>query len=155
MTPPQASVPQCICGDPECDIPYGYCHCRCGQRTSIAKRTYSKAKIFREKPYRFADGHGARKPRRYTDLPDATQLWREIPLTQGQVALISSHRYEEYMKWAWAATWKKGTRSFYAVRHALCGDGKVHMIYMHRQILGLDFGDKRKGDHVNTGRNSP
>lgn len=68
------------------------------------------------------------------------QSYREIPLTQGQVALVSANRYEELMLRKWCAAWSSRTRSFYAVT------GRPQ-IKMHRLILGLQSGDSREGDH--------
>lgn len=46
MTPLEPSIP-CICGDPNCNIPYGLCHCGCGQLANIStvtrtRRNYKK-----------------------------------------------------------------------------------------------------------------
>ena len=74
--------------------------------------------------------------------------FRYIPLTQGQVAIVSAHRFEELNQFAWFAKWQQNTQSFYAYRKKLGKDGKLHLYGMHRHILGLDLGDPRKGDHV-------
>jgi hypothetical protein len=74
---------------------------------------------------------------------------REIPLTQGQVAIVSAHRYEQLMQWKWFATWTECTKSFYAARNGKYLNGKpTPKIYMHRYILGLQTGDRRQGDHI-------
>ncbi len=75
--------------------------------------------------------------------------YREIPLTQGQVAKVSPNRYDELMQYSWRAWWNKNTRSFYAMRHKSTVRSEPGTIYMHRQILGLEKGDKRQGDHEN------
>lgn len=76
------------------------------------------------------------------------QVYRLIPLTQGQCARVSSHRFEELSQHKWCALWSKSTETFYAVRTEIT-DGKRANVYMHRQILGLKFGDRTKGDHRN------
>ena len=76
-------------------------------------------------------------------------LYREIPLSQGQVALVSAHRFEELNSSKWCAMFELCTKSFYAVRKVKRSDGKKRLLRMNRYILGLDFGDKRQGDHVN------
>lgn len=76
-------------------------------------------------------------------------LYREIPLTQGQVTLVSAHRYEELSKHKWCASWMPSTHSFYAVRKVRDDNGKKRILRMNRQILGLTFGDKWQGDHIN------
>src|ERR1035437_5666546 len=74
--------------------------------------------------------------------------YRTIPLTQGQVALVSLHRYDELSRYKWHARWSKRTKSYYAKRNSRIG-GKHITILMHRSILGLEFGDVRLGDHAN------
>jgi hypothetical protein len=37
-------------------------------------------------------------------------------------------------------------------RRAIFSGGKVKTVYMHRQILGLEHGDKRQADHINGNR---
>jgi hypothetical protein len=73
----------------------------------------------------------------------------EIPLTRGQVAIVSASRYGHLMQWKWYACWMENTRSFYAMRQATIAPKKTRTLLMHRVILGLEFGDKRKGDHRN------
>lgn len=75
--------------------------------------------------------------------------YRTIPLTQGQVALVSAHRYEELNKFKWTAHWNKRLKKFYAVRGINLSGGRWGLVRMHRQILGLERGDKREGDHIN------
>jgi hypothetical protein len=41
-------------------IPYGYCQCGCGQKTSIARQTDSRRKHKKGKPIKFIHGHHAR-----------------------------------------------------------------------------------------------
>ena len=71
---------------------------------------------------------------------------KEIPLTQGKVALVDDADYTELNQFKWYAL-KDHSGNFYAVRHPPKIDGKQHMIYMHRQILGLEHGDPREIDH--------
>ena len=77
------------------------------------------------------------------------QSHSQIPLTQGQVALVSPHRYADVAQFKWSARWCKETQSFYALRNSPQVNGKSHIIAMHRYILGLEYGDPRQGDHRN------
>lgn len=43
-------------------IPYGYCHCGCGQKTKIAKRTRAERGHIYGEPYRFINGHQNKTP---------------------------------------------------------------------------------------------
>jgi hypothetical protein len=80
-----------------------------------------------------------------TPLPE--QSYREIKLTQGQVALVSPHRYEEINSFKWYAFWNKLGNCFYAARVVKYSDGKRRIMFMHRQIKGLQDGDPREADH--------
>lgn len=72
---------------------------------------------------------------------------KEIPLTQGQVALVDDADYDWLMQWKWCAYRHRHT--FYAVRSEWLGNGKQRTVLMHRVILGLEHGDKREADHIN------
>lgn len=71
-------------------------------------------------------------------------FFREIPLTQGQWTLVSAEDHDWLTQWKWQAAWRK--HCFYACRQP--GRNERGVILMHREILGLKFGDKRVGDHI-------
>ena len=72
---------------------------------------------------------------------------REIPLTRGQVALVDDSDYEFLSQWKWCAS--KSKTGFFAVRRCILKNKKPYLLSMHRQILGLEYGDPRQGDHRN------
>ena len=72
-----------------------------------------------------------------------------IPLTQGQFAKVSPHRFEELNKFKWFAWWCECTKSYYARRNIPLADGRQRTLGMHRVILGLEYGNNRQGDHEN------
>lgn len=72
---------------------------------------------------------------------------RQISLTQGQVALVDDADYDWLNQWKWAAR-KDHNENFYAVRSSSV-NGKQYAIYMSRQVLGLEYGDKKETDHKN------
>lgn len=75
-----------------------------------------------------------------------------IPLSQGQYAIVWESDYKWLMRWNWYAWWNSHTRSFYAVANLpmvnLVPGGSLKM---NRLILGLEKGDPRQGDHIDTG----
>lgn len=85
-------------------------------------------------------------PRILADQP-AHLPYRLIPLTQGQYAKVSVHRYEELAKVKWTAIWAPNVQNYYAARQGIVG-GKRVRILMHRVVLGLNYGDVREGDHI-------
>lgn len=40
------------------EIPYGYCHCGCGNKTAIAKKTRNKSGVKKGEPNKYVLGHG-------------------------------------------------------------------------------------------------
>jgi hypothetical protein len=74
----------------------------------------------------------------------------EIPLTKGAVALVDDADFDFLSQWSWRLTSAYGKP--YACRTQkvpVDGDFKVRCYFMHRVLLGLTFGDKLHGDHIN------
>jgi hypothetical protein len=72
---------------------------------------------------------------------------KEIPLSQGQVALVDDEDYERLSLFRWSALWNVATRSFYAKRNSPRVNGSQRIVWMARDILGLQYGDSRQADH--------
>jgi len=72
---------------------------------------------------------------------------KEIPLTQGQIALVDDVDYDWLNQYKWFAH-KNHSGNFYAARHSPGKDGKQLSISMAREILGLKQGDPRQADHI-------
>lgn len=73
---------------------------------------------------------------------------KKIRLTQGQVALVDDADYDSLNQYKWCAH-KHHSGNFYAERISPKKEDKRYTIRMHCQILGLEYGDKRQGDHRN------
>ena len=71
----------------------------------------------------------------------------EIPLTQGQVALIDDEDFELVSKYNWCAAWAPTVRGYYASTHNKTSDGGRTTLLLHRVIAnppkGIDV------DHIN------
>lgn len=78
-------------------------------------------------------------------MTPSAQSYREIPLTQGQVALIdiADDKGQKY-----CATWTKCSQTYYVAR-GIRVNGKRYLLYLHRELMGLAKGDKRQVDHIN------
>ena len=71
---------------------------------------------------------------------------REIPLTQGKVALVDADMFEELNKFNWHAF--RSGRTYYAARNTRDSEtGKAGIMYMHREILNTPVGFET--DHYN------
>lgn len=65
---------------------------------------------------------------------------KTIQLTQGQVAKVSDHQYDELNKYKWCANYDKKMKSYYAVRMTSRTTGKRKMISMHRHVTNAPDG---------------
>ena len=147
IPPPQT---RCLCGNADCHIPYGYCHCGCGNKTMIASRTHCKSGSYKGRPLRFLRHHGHSIAPCLLDAKPFKidgEYCRFIPLTKGLITIVSVDDYEKLSAHRWQAHLSPTSKSFYAVRSAVI-NGKQHRIAMHREILGLKVGDLRTGDHI-------
>lgn len=74
---------------------------------------------------------------------------REITLTKGFVSMVDDEDFDHINQWKWQATMMHG--SPYATRkerRAWNGSRVVsRSFYLHREVMGLKHGDKRKVDH--------
>lgn len=71
---------------------------------------------------------------------------KQIPLTQNKFAIVDDNDFEFLSKFKWAY------HNGYATRKETIGHRKYITVFMHRKILGLQFGDKRFCDHKNLNR---
>lgn len=73
---------------------------------------------------------------------------KEIPLTQGQVALVDNEDYDFLAQWKWSAS--KTSNTWYAMRISNkkdgCRYGKRYSILMHRVIMKAKLFDEV--DHI-------
>jgi len=81
-----------------------------------------------------------------TKVHGGTSMSKIIALTQGKVAIVDDGDFEWLNQFKWCA--HKARNTYYAERAVRVGL-KRKQLQMHRFILGLDFGDKRQGDHIN------
>jgi hypothetical protein len=71
-----------------------------------------------------------------------------IPLTNNQFAIVWLSDYEALSRYAWGAIWNACTKSFYAWRGEKIAKTRRNRYFgMHREILGLQRGDRRQADH--------
>ena len=75
--------------------------------------------------------------------------YREIPLTQGQVAIVDAADFEWLNQHKWWAQYDTHTQGYYANTQIKLASKYWPHYSMHRMILGLERGDTREGDHWN------
>jgi hypothetical protein len=73
---------------------------------------------------------------------------KEIPLENStKVALIDDFHHAWLMQYTWCLQKSRANRTSYAYRVERTPDGRKTRVLMHRQILGLEYGDPRETDH--------
>ena len=96
------------------------------------------------------------KPRRSDNSPGPANSRREsamktISLTRGYVAIVDDEDYDWLSQWKWCVHTTKA-RKPYAIRRGILGDpqapSRTGLVQMHRELLGLSFGDGLLADHV-------
>lgn len=76
---------------------------------------------------------------------------REIPLTQGLVALIDDEDYERISQFKWTASLESRGTKWYAIRWSRKwehGDGKRYKIRLHHAVLRITRADLGVGEVV-------
>lgn len=73
-------------------------------------------------------------------------MTKQIPLTQGQVAIVDDEDFERVNQFKWCAQWNKYTKSYYAVKNTTIAKGKRIIEGMHCFIIGVS--DGKQVDHI-------
>ena len=135
MTARSASVPSLCnyCGDPNCTIHYGLCHCGCGRRARISHRNNAYFGRVKGVPLIFLNGHNGVARRHLVEQPEDTST-RLIALTRGQTAIVDADDFAALSLRNWRAQWCDKTRGFYAVRSEFRNGAETSMM-MHTEIM--------------------
>lgn len=147
----------CICGDPNCTIPYGTCHCGCGNITTVSSHSDRRCGAVKDKPRSYLRGHVVAQGRPNIEQPTDTSI-RLIPLTNGHATIIDASDYEWLSRWRWMAqvSVQKGKKVYYACRDVRKG-GKVTKYSIHGLIIQPREGfvaDHIDGDTLNNRRSN-
>ena len=141
----------CSCGRVGCDIPYGYCHCGCGQKTDISAYDEPKRGYIAGVPRKFCYRHKKIAPLIEEAMPFKIEgvYCRLIPLSRGMYTIVWESDYKWLMQWKWSAYKSGKTNKYYAFRTGPTVNGRTgEGIWMAREIMGLKYGDMRDVDHI-------
>lgn len=75
---------------------------------------------------------------------------REIPLTQGKVAVVDDADYERLACYTWHA--ERSSTSWYALTNVREDDGSWKRVAMHRMLVAAEFVDHRNHDGLDNRR---
>ena len=129
-------------------IPFGFCHCGCGQKTIISHANVPKHGYVLGQPRKYLMNHCKRKKGTIEDAQpfkiDGVYC-RLIPLSRGLWTIVDAADYEWLAAYKWFALFAKHTGAYYAARKE---NGTRELVRMHRQILGLKEGNPLEGDHI-------
>ncbi len=126
-------------------IPYGYCHCGCYRKTTIADRNSKRDRMVKGVPRLFIPGHNwsaLRSPSPPVRIDG--KMYPTIPLGKGFVAIVDWRDFRRLSKFRWGM--HEGNTIVYAARIAFTLDGKRYRIEMHNEIMRSP---KRTIDHWN------
>lgn len=84
-------------------------------------------------------------PKHTTQLTLFPTGTKEIPLTQGKVAIVDAADYDWLMQWKWCAYYHRGV--WYAMRAICKPTGSHQCVHMHRAILNAPR--HLQVDHIN------
>lgn len=123
----------CICLSDNCIVPYGLCHCGCGQKTTVADETSRKHHQYKGFPKMFISGHNTIHKR--PDLSHVKPFKIDgvycmlIPLSGGQFSIVDATDYQWLSQWRWTASWSPVIRGHYALRkERIDGSGRYRTI---------------------------
>jgi hypothetical protein len=125
------------------NIPYGYCHCGCGQKTNLITETRRRLGLARGEPRRFLSGHHAKWLHDSSTYTVQKSDICEMVLSNGKAVIIDASDFDLVKSWS---AWQH-RNTWYARTNIALPNGKHTGILMHRLILGLE-GDY-EGDHIN------
>lgn len=132
------------------NIPYGYCHCGCGQLAPVAKRSDYRRGHVKGAPIKFIRGHNPTPKSRPAFVePDLGRGSRAIQLTRGKYAIVDAADYAWLSQWRWYAV--KSKKVFYAERRIPLSEGERSSMRMHQLLAGLGC-DHIDGDGLNNRR---
>jgi hypothetical protein len=86
----------CICGNKDCEIPFGLCHCGCGEKTNIARTSSRYHECIDGMPRKFILGHyfigvaerekiKEQKRERFRHLEDDSHRYRGVRLARRRI----------------------------------------------------------------------
>jgi hypothetical protein len=127
---------------PNCDdIPFGYCHCGCGQKTTIVKKSHAAFGLVRGQPRRFVYGHRNR--------------WAELPVPRvvgeyAEVPIGGDKRPDLLLLIDVDDLWIVREKRWYVRRARNTNYASSSQAeQFHRVLLGLSHGDPVRVDHIN------
>jgi hypothetical protein len=97
------------------DVPYGYCRCRCGQKTRLAPQTRAALGWIKDQPIKFINGHTTRHP-------DARRFWQKVDRGDGNGC------------WLWRGGANPGTYGAGSLEGRHMGAHRIAWILAHGEI---------------------
>ena len=147
ILPPDPSA--CLCGKSDCDIPFGYCHCGCGERTKLARQRIRN--LYAGFPLLYINGHNAiKRPVIECEPPFFLNgsACRWLQASKGYFAIVDADKYEELMQWRWFGHHQKACDKVYLMRHGGTKNGvRSPLVLLHRYLLSAP--PDKTVDHIN------
>lgn len=102
---------------PDSTIPYGYCHCGCGQKTRLARQTNNKRGIRRGEPMPFIRFHHAKVQ---TRQPEDERFWSKVDVRGRDECWpwIASFDLRGYGQFYWRGRLRRAHRVSWQLAHS-------------------------------------
>lgn len=84
-------------------VPYGFCHCGCGQKTKVATKNVRKHGYVRGEPYRFIVGH-TNKINHTVDSQTGCWIWGGKLNGNGYAVSTRNHKSVRLARWLYERT---------------------------------------------------
>ena len=143
MTLPEEILAPCICGNPLCTVPFGLCHCTCGEKTRLAPRNDPRDGCIKGEPKKFINGHqNIIRPEIEIAAPFKIDgvYCRLFPTSKGYYGIVDEADYLDVMQRTCYAFPTK--YSVYIIRAE-----KPKPIFLHRYLMNAPAG--MEVDHAN------
>lgn len=136
------------------EIPYGYCHCGCGQPTNLAKKSDSRFGWVRGRPVRFIPGHQFKSHLR---IPSPTDVTFDVGAEGAVRVPLHSRKYPDLYtlvdkedadlvrRYRWFAN-PSGRNGDLYVRGRIYDDGGKY-VSLHRLLMQPS--QREEVDHIN------
>lgn len=118
------------------EVPYGYCHCGCGQRTEIAKRTYSFCGWAKGEPKPFLSNHRPKPAPERRVIDGETVV--VIVAARGEEVIVDEVD-ADLARHSWHVHYTPG-KDRHRVARCTTQNGKTVRYWIHRVVLERTLG---------------
>ena len=126
-------------------VPYGYCHCGCGQKTRISPRTDRTYGYVQGEPRKYVLGHNGKTQPNEWQWDDTQECYR-VSLPSDDYMLVDASDMDIAKQFHWQVNTQRG-KTGYVFHTRKKGDGTSGSVYLHRLLTDAPI--DKVVDHIN------